>query len=56
MFAPAELHRGSPLAPLAQVNPLSAFRGGIVSSFSTRPPTGERIARLQAIARGAAGR
>jgi heat shock protein HtpX len=40
------------MAPLAQVNPLSAFRGGMASLFSTHPPTEERIARLQAIARG----
>jgi heat shock protein HtpX len=40
------------MAALAQVNPLSAFRGGIASLFSTHPPTEERIARLQAIARG----
>jgi heat shock protein HtpX len=40
------------MAALAQVNPLAAFRGGIASLFSTHPPTEERIARLQAIARG----
>jgi heat shock protein HtpX len=40
------------MAPLAQVNPLSAFRGGIASLFSTHPSTEERIARLEAIARG----
>jgi heat shock protein HtpX len=40
------------LAPLAQVNPLSAFRGGIATLFVTHPPTAERIARLQQIARG----
>jgi heat shock protein HtpX len=40
------------MAPLAQVNPLAAYRGGIASLFSTHPPTEERIARLQAIARG----
>ena len=42
------------MAPLAQVNPLSSFRGGIASLFSTHPPTEERIARLEAIARGGA--
>jgi len=41
------------MAPLAQVNPLSAYRGGIASLFSTHPSTEERISRLQAIARGA---
>jgi heat shock protein HtpX len=40
------------MAPLAQVNPLSAFRGGLASLFTTHPPTAERIARLQQIARG----
>jgi len=40
------------MAPLAQVNPLSAFHGGIASLFSTHPPTAERVARLEAIARG----
>jgi heat shock protein HtpX len=40
------------MAPLAQVNPLSAFRGGIAALFATHPPTAERIARLQQIARG----
>ena len=40
------------MAPLAMVNPLSAFRGGLAAMFSTHPPIGERIARLEAIARG----
>jgi len=40
------------MAPLAQVNPLSAFRGGLAALFSTHPPTEERIRALQEIARG----
>lgn len=43
------------MAPLAQVNPLAAHRGGLASLFSTHPPTEERVRRLQEIARGAAG-
>jgi heat shock protein HtpX len=39
------------MAPLAQVNPLSAFRGGLASLFATHPPTEQRVARLRAIAR-----
>ena len=35
-------------APLAQVNPLSAF-GGMSRLFSTHPPTAERVARLTAM-------
>jgi heat shock protein HtpX len=38
-------------APLAQVNPLQAHGGGIVSLFSTHPSTAERVARLEAMAR-----
>jgi heat shock protein HtpX len=39
------------MAPLAQVNPLSAFNGrGMMSLFSTHPSTEERIARLNALA------
>jgi heat shock protein HtpX len=42
------------VAPLPIVNPLSAYRGGLVSLFSTHPPIAERVARLQAMAqRGA---
>ena len=37
------------VAPLAQVNPLSAF-GGISKLFSTHPSTEERVARLRALA------
>ena len=39
------------VAPLAQVNPLSAFQGrGITKLFSTHPPTAERVAALQRLA------
>ncbi len=38
-------------APLAQVNPLAAHGGGIMSLFSTHPPTEQRVARLSALAR-----
>ncbi len=44
------------MAPLAQVNPLAAHRGGLASLFSTHPPTAERVQRLQEIARGDATR
>jgi heat shock protein HtpX len=36
-------------APLAQVNPLAAHGGGFAKLFSTHPPTGERVARLEAM-------
>jgi heat shock protein HtpX len=39
-------------APLAQVNPLAAYGGGIGKLFSTHPPTAERVARLEAMAVG----
>jgi heat shock protein HtpX len=41
------------VAPLAQVNPLAAYRGGMLSLFSTHPATSERVARLEQLARGA---
>ena len=37
------------VAPLAQVNPLAAFGGGLAKLFSTHPPTAERVARLRAM-------
>lgn len=40
------------MAPLAQVDPLQAFGGGIGRLFSTHPPVEERIARLRAMASG----
>ena len=42
------------VAPIAQVNPLSGFRG-LSRLFSTHPATEERIARLQAMAAAGAG-
>ena len=40
-------------APLAIVNPLAAFGGGMTKLFSTHPPTAQRVERLQALARAA---
>jgi heat shock protein HtpX len=45
------MHIQPAVAPLAQVNPLAAG-GGITRLFSTHPPTEERVARLEAMARG----
>ncbi|HEV8599213.1 MAG TPA: M48 family metalloprotease [Gemmatimonadales bacterium] len=36
-------------APLAQVNPLAAHGGGMLSLFSTHPPTEKRVAALLAL-------
>jgi heat shock protein HtpX len=41
------------VAPLAQVNPLSAFGGGMARMFSTHPPTEDRVRRLEQLARAA---
>jgi len=38
------------VAPLAQVNPLAAFGGGLARLFSTHPSTAERVARLESMA------
>ena len=46
------MHVSPAVAPLAQVNPLAAYRGGLSSLFSTHPSTEERVARLRAIASG----
>lgn len=39
-------------APLAQVNPLAAHGGGLMSLFSTHPRTEDRVARLEVMASG----
>lgn len=46
------MHVSPAAAPLAQVNPLQAYGGGMASLFSTHPRTDERVARLRALASG----
>jgi heat shock protein HtpX len=45
------MHVSPAAAPLAQVNPLAFSGGGIAKLFSTHPPTAERVAALEALAR-----
>ena len=50
------MHVSPAVAPLAQVNPLAAYGGGISKLFSTHPATAERVARLRALASAAPAR
>ena len=47
------MHVSPAAAPLAIVNPLAAYGGGISKLFSTHPPTVERVAKLEELARAA---